>query len=149
MREVAKAMRVLVPVVLGLIVMPVLALAAPSAVSVTGTLEYVGPGTYRFDYTIENTDVQPALAGFIVFFDSDGLARADYVSHTAPAGWEEVFVLPEDPEGYWNVEWDEMAGTNRILPGETLGGFSVTFTWNDANSLPGYQFFEAWNGEAH
>ena len=123
-------------------------------VNVTATLEYLGgvPGnqTFRFDYTVENVDIQPAAAGFIVFFDADNVDRADFVSFTAPSGWEEVSVYPETPpDAFWNVEWDELFGTNRILPGTSLGGFSVTFTWKDPIALPGSQFFEAWNGEAH
>jgi len=146
-------MRVLVPVFLGLLLLPALVTAGPSAVNVTGTFSYLGgpPGNqiYRFDYAVENIDVQPALAGLVVFFDSDGGNRADFVSYVAPAGWEDVFVVPEGPDGSWNIEWDELYGTNRVLPGEILEGFSVTFTWNDPNTLPGSQFFEAWNGEAH
>jgi hypothetical protein len=146
-------MRVVVPVFLGLLLLPALVAAGPSAVNATGTLNYLGgsPGnqTYRFDYALENIDVQPALAGFIVFFDNDGGNRSDFVSYEAPAGWEDVFVVPEGPDGSWNIEWDELYGTNRILPGEILEGFSVTFTWNDPNSQPNSQFFEAWNGEAH
>jgi len=153
MRKCVSAMRVVVPVFLGLLLLPALVAAGPSAVNATGTLNYLGgsPGnqTYRFDYALENIDVQPALAGFIVFFDNDGGNRSDFVSYEAPAGWEDVFVVPEGPDGSWNIEWDELYGTNRILPGEILEGFSVTFTWNDPNSQPNSQFFEAWNGEAH
>ena len=153
MRKCVSAMRVVVPVFLGLLLLPALVAAGPSAVNATGTLNYLGgsPGnqTYRFDYALENIDVQPALAGFVVFFDNDGGNRSDFVSYEAPAGWEDVFVVPEGPDGSWNIEWDELYGTNRILPGEILEGFSVTFTWNDPNSQPNSQFFEAWNGEAH
>jgi hypothetical protein len=154
MRERASAIGVVLPVFLGLLLLPAFALASPSVVNVTATLNYLGgpPGnqTFRFDYTVENVDIEPAAAGFIVFFDADNVDCADFVSYAAPAGWEEVSVFPETPpDAYWNVEWDELYGTNRILPGTSLGGFSVTFTWKDANALPGSQFFEAWNGEAH
>lgn len=145
------AMRLALPIFV--LLLPAMALAAPSVVNVTATLDFLGgsPGNqvYRFNYSVENLDVQPALAGFIVFFDSDGLGRSDFVEYTYPAGWEDIFVFPEGPDGAWNVEWDEIFGTNRILPGGTLDGFSVTFTWNDPTSLPGPQHFEAWNGEAH
>lgn len=136
-----------------LLFLPASAQAAPSAVNVTATLSYLSgpPGSqvFRFDYSITNLDVTPNLAGFIVFFDSDGLNRADFVEYATPYSWDDVFVFPEGPDHAWNVEWDELAGLNRIEPGSTLGGFSVTFTWNDPNCLPGCQFFEAWNGEAH
>jgi len=103
MRKCVSAMRVVVPVFLGLLLLPALVAAGPSAVNATGTLNYLGgsPGnqTYRFDYALENIDVQPALAGFIVFFDNDGGNRSDFVSYEAPAGWEDVFVVPEGPDG--------------------------------------------------
>ena len=151
MNRTANVFRFALPALL--LLLPVMALAMPSAVNVTATLNYLSgpPGSqvFRFDYSITNLDVQPNLAGFIVFFDSDGLNRADFVEYGAPYSWDDVFVFPEGPDHAWNVEWDELAGLNRIEPGATLGGFSVTFTWNDPNSFPGPQFFEAWNGEAH
>ncbi|MCX5800003.1 MAG: T9SS type A sorting domain-containing protein [Candidatus Eisenbacteria bacterium] len=153
MRACANVFCVVLSVFLGILLLPTLVAASPSVVNATAALNYVGgePGnqTYRLDYTVENVDVQPSLSGFVVFFDSDGLNRSDFVSYEAPAGWEDVFVTPEAPDGSWNLEWDELYGTNRILPGGTLGGFSITFTWNDPNSLPSVQFFEAWNGDAH
>ena len=153
MRGCASVIPVLVPVFLGLLLLPALVAAGPSLVNVTATLNYLGgtPGnqTFRFDYSVENVGVEPSLAGFIVFFDNDALNRTDFVSYTVPAGWEEVFVTPEAPGGSWNCEWDELFGTNRILPGEILEGFSITFTWNDPNALPSSQFFEAWNGVVH
>jgi hypothetical protein len=147
-------MRVVVPVIVGLFLLPALAAAGPSVVNVTATLNYVeglpGNQTFRLDYTVENIDVPPTLAGFIVFFNTDNVDRAQLVSYTAPAGWESVFVTPEEPpDAFWNVQWDELNQTNRIVPGQSLGGFSITFTWTDSTSLPSAQFFEAWNHDAH
>jgi len=151
MNRTAKVSLVVLPILL--LLLPALAVAMPSAVTVDGTLNYVSgpPGSqvFRFDYSITNLDVQPNLSGFIVFFDSDGLNRADFMEYTTPYSWDDVFVFPEGGDHAWNIEWDEIAGLNRIEPGSTLGGFSVTFLWSDPNSLPGPQYFEAWNGEAH
>ena len=151
MSRTAIAFRFALPALL--LLLPTMAMAMPSAVSVTATLNYVSgpPGSqvFRFDYSITNADVTPNLGGFIVFFDSDGLNRTDFVEYATPYSWDDVFVFPEGADHAWNVEWDELAGVNRIEPGSTLGGFSVTFLWNDPTCLPGPQFFEAWNGEAH
>ena len=151
MSRTANAFRFALPMLL--LLLPAMVAAMPSAVNVTATLNYVSgsPGSQvlRFDYSITNLDVEPNLAGFIVFFDSDSLDRADFVAYGSPYSWDDVFVFPEGADHAWNVEWDELAGENRIEPGGTLGGFSVTFLWKDPNSLPGPQFFEAWNGEAH
>ena len=152
LNRTANVSRFALPIVL--LLLPAMALAIPSVVNVTATLNYLGgpPGnqTFRFDYAVANLDVQPALAGFIVFFDSDGVDRAGVVEYAAPSSWDDVFVFEEGPTYHaWNVEWNDTPGVNRILPGGTLGGFSVTFTWTDPNSLPGPQLFEAWNGVTH
>ncbi|UCF79685.1 MAG: T9SS type A sorting domain-containing protein, partial [Candidatus Eiseniibacteriota bacterium] len=153
MRKCAIAALASVPVLLGLFLLPAVATAGPGpdAAKVTANLEYLGgpPGSqlYRFDYTVENVSVEPDLAGWIVFFDSDGLARSDYDSHSWPTGWDDTFVLPEAPDGSWNVEWNTFG--NSIPIGGSLGGFSVTFVWNDPYSVPNVQYFEVWNGGAH
>jgi hypothetical protein len=153
MKERAIGMRLLPPLLLGLFLVSGVAFAGPGPqpANVTANLEYLGgsPGSqvYRFDYTIENVCVEPDLAGWIIFFDSDGLARSDYDSHAWPTGWDDTFVLPEAPDGSWNVEWNTF--DNAIPVGGSLSGFSVTFIWNDPYSLPGVQYFEVWDGGAH
>ncbi len=152
MRVLANVACLCLVLVFGLSLLPQPAVAGPAAATVTASLVYVeGPienRTFRFDYTITNNSLEPSIGGFIIFFDADGLNRADFVSYTAPSYWEDVFVTPEGPDGSWNVEWDELSGMDRILPGESHNGFSVTFTWNDPYSYPGVQQFEVWNGEA-
>lgn len=139
--------------VLGILAVPKISLAGPIDAGVTGTLTYIDgpPGnmTYRFDYTVDNFSLEPYIWGFVVFFDKDG-DLTDLVSYASPAGWEDVFVYPE-PEGGgpWSIEWDGGAEhPNPIYPGESLGGFSVTFIWKDLATSPGPQEFEVWNGHA-
>jgi len=152
MRAFANVACLCLVLVLGLSLLPQPAVAGPAAATVTASLVYVGGPlenrTFRFDYTVTNNSLEPSIGGFIIFFDADGLNRADFVSYTAPTYWEDVFVTPEGPDGSWNVEWDELTGVDRILPGDSHNGFSVTFTWNDPYSYPGSQGFEVWNGEA-
>ncbi len=149
MRHFAKALSL----VLGLFLIVGVAAADSPPAAVTAYLTYVegppGNETYTFAYTIENFSLTPSISGFVVHFDDDGLNRSDFISYTNPTGWDDVFVTPESGSGSWSVEWDELFGTNRILPGETKNGFSVTFTWNDSLSTPGPQGFEAWNGSAY
>jgi len=153
MRKSAIGVRFLLLLLLGLFLVPAGASAGPGPqpANVVANLEYLGgpPGSqvYRFDYEVENLCVEPDLAGWIIFFDSDGLARSDYDSHGWPTGWDDVFVLPEAPDGSWNVEWNTF--DNAIPVGGSLGGFSVTFVWNDPYSIPDVQYFEVWNGGAH
>ncbi len=153
MRKSAIGPRLLLPLLLGLFLIPTVASAGPGpqAADVTANLEYLGgpPGSqvYRFDYTIENVSVEPDLAGWVIFFDTDGQARSDFQSYAYPPGWDDVFVLPEAPDGSWNVEWNTF--DSAIPVGGSLDGFSVTFVWNDPYSIPGTQYFEVWNGGAH
>jgi hypothetical protein len=144
-------MHLVVPLLLGLFLVPVVATAGPQPANIVATLEYVGgpPGAqiYRFDYSVENVSISPDLAGLILFFDADGLARSDFQSVSYPPDWDDVFVTPEAPDGSWNVEWNTFGAG--IPMGGTLDGFSVTFVWNDPYSIPGAQGYEAWNGGAH
>ncbi len=153
MRALANAACLCLVLVLGLSLLPQPAVAGPEAATVTASLVYVGGPlenrTFRFDYTVTNNTIEPSISGFIIFFDADGQNRADFVSYAAPVYWEDVFVTPEGPDGSWNVEWDELTGVDRIEPGESHNGFSVTFTWNDPFSYPGSQEFEVWNGGAY
>ncbi|MFH0777136.1 MAG: hypothetical protein V2A71_00760 [Candidatus Eisenbacteria bacterium] len=150
MRGFAKVSVAALLLVLGVVVASSVALSDTPAVEVTARLYYLGgsPGNemYRFDYTVDNISLEPAVAGFIVFFDQEGFNYTDYVSHSYPEGWEENFVTPEGPDGSWNVEWDELSGLYRILPGEAKNAFSVVFMWYNPTAPPGPQHFEAWNG---
>ncbi|UCF77875.1 MAG: hypothetical protein JSW03_07105 [Candidatus Eiseniibacteriota bacterium] len=153
MRHFAKATGLLLPLLVGLFLMTGVVFAAPPEATVTAYLTYLSgpPGnkTYLFEYTIENISLTPSISGFVIHFDDDGLDRSDFVSYEYPEGWDDVFVTPEAPDGSWAVEWNELFGTNRILPGETKNGFSVTFIWNDPEATPGPQEFEVWNGGAY
>ena len=153
MRHFAKATYLLFALCLGLFLVPGVAPAGPPEALVTGYLTYLegppGNETFLFEYTIENVSLEPSISGFVIHFDDDGLARSDFVSYTYPTAWDDVFVTPEAGNGAWAVEWNEPYGTNRILPGETKNGFSVTFIWNDGDATPGSQGFEVWNGGAY
>jgi hypothetical protein len=153
MRHFAKVTSLVLPLLLGLFLLPGLGQADSPPATVTAYLTYLegppGNATYLFEYTIENISLTPNISGFVIHFDADGLDRSDFVSYTYPSGWDDVFVTPEAPNGSWAVEWDELMGTNRIDPGESLNGFSVTFVWNDPVATPGPQGFEVWDGGAY
>jgi len=126
----------------------------------TGTLNYVGglPGNeiYRYDYTLENVAVTPAIQTLLVFFDSDPATQAfdggddaDFQSATGPTpDWEVTPIEPTDPDA-WYVEFANFSSLG-ITPGNTLGGFSIEFVWKNTDTFPPCtQFFEAINGYAH
>jgi len=153
MRELAKATYFFLPLLVGLFFLPSVVSAEDPQANVTGYLTYLegppGDKTYLFEYVVENVSLEPNISGFVIHFDDDGLNRSDYISQTYPEGWDDVFVTPEGPGGAWSVEWNELGGTHRIDPGESLNGFSVTFKWYDTEATPGPQQFEVWNGEAY
>jgi len=152
MKHFAKAACLLL--VFGILAIPQIACGGPIDAGVTATLTYIdgppGNATYRFDYTVDNFSLEPYIWGFVVFFNEDFQDFSDFVSYAWPTGWEDVFVLPEPPEGGpWSVEWDGgYEHPNPIYPGESLEGFSVTFIWTDFETVPGPQSFEVWNGHA-
>jgi hypothetical protein len=123
--------------------------------SVEAVLTYVGgePGsqTYRYDFTVRNISVLPAIQTVLIFFDSDPVTgdfsgdKADFVELTTPTNWEGTAFVDPDPSP-WYVEFATYSGPSRVFPAQTKGGFSVTLTWKDPYTVPGQRFFEAMNG---
>jgi hypothetical protein len=123
--------------------------------SIEATLVFLGgePGNemYRYDFHVRNISVPPAVQTVLVFFDSDPETgefqgdQSDFVEIQSPANWEGYAWVDPDPSP-WFVEWMTFSGPDRIFPGETKSGFSVTFVWKDPATTPGSRFFEAMNG---
>jgi hypothetical protein len=123
--------------------------------SITSTLVYMGgePGNqmYRYEFKIRNIAVQPAIQTVLVFFDSDPVTgeflgdKSDFAEIQSPENWEGTTFVDPDPSP-WFIEWQTFSGPDRIFPGETKLGFSVTFVWKDPETTPGRRFFEAMNG---
>jgi len=141
-------------------------LASAQDASLDATLTYLGPGPgstsiYRYDYSLTNNSITPDVLELLVFFDSDPDSGIVFLgdntdfnntsgfsgSASGPSGWTaDVF---EDPDpNPWVVDFFNGSGSNPVLPGQTLSGFSVTFLWKGAGT-PGDQFFEALDGYAH
>jgi hypothetical protein len=123
--------------------------------SVDAALTYLGgePGNqiYRYDFTVWNINVPPAIQTVLIFFDSDPFTgefmgdKADFVELDAPTNWEGTAWVDPDPSP-WYVEYVTYSGPSRIFPGTAKTGFSVTMVWKDPYSVPGQRFFEAMNG---
>ncbi|MFZ1946933.1 MAG: FlgD immunoglobulin-like domain containing protein [bacterium] len=128
--------------------------AIPEA-SVEAVLTYLGgePGsqTYRYDFTVRNISVLPAIQTVLIFFDSDPVTgdftgdKADFIELSAPTNWEGTAFVDPDPSP-WYVEFATYSGPSRIFPAQSKSDFSVTLTWKDAYAVPGQRFFEAMNG---
>ena len=123
--------------------------------SVDAVLTYLGgdPGnqTYRYDFTVRNVSVLPAIQTVLIFFDSNPETgeftgdKADFVELAAPVNWEGTAWVDPDPSP-WYVEYATYSGPSRIFPAQSKEGFSVTIVWKDPYTVPGQRFFEAMNG---
>jgi hypothetical protein len=126
--------------------------------SIEATLVFMGgePGNevYRYDFHVRNISIQPAVQTVLVFFDSDPVTgeflgdKSDLVEIQSPPNWESYGWVDPDPAP-WFVEWQTFSGPDRIFPGQTKVGFSVTFVWKDPETTPGQRFFEAMNGAVY
>ncbi|MFH1220001.1 MAG: SdrD B-like domain-containing protein [Candidatus Eisenbacteria bacterium] len=126
--------------------------------SVDAVLTYLGgdPGNqiYRYDFTVRNISVLPAVQTVLIFFDSNPYSgeftgdKADFVDLTAPINWEGTAFVDPDPSP-WYVEFATYSGPSRIFPAQSKDGFSVTMIWKDPYTVPGQRFFEAMNGAVY
>ncbi len=141
---------------------PVARAAADSAFGVNAKLTLLGnlgpngEQRYRFDYTVSNLAIDPEVGAFHVFFNSDPVTqlpsgdKATLVSYGSPLGWESVSVFEKNAAGQWSINWDwDYASGLDVVPGTSLGGFSVIFDWSDPSVLPQVQLTQARNGSAH
>jgi hypothetical protein len=146
------ALMVLVPAVAG-----AQAVLAPNAhLTSLGTVG--GVQRYRYDYKLVNQVDDYGLTLFRVFFNSvatDPFAPsgdyATYVSHTAPTGWNDVYVLEKNAFGQWYIEWNYEYNPppDPLALGDSLEGFSVVFDWTGPDLLPSFQHVQASNGQAY
>lgn len=123
--------------------------------SVDAVLTYLGgdPGSqiYRYDFTVRNVSVLPAIQTVLIFFDSNPETgeftgdKTDFVELAAPTNWEGTAWVDPDPSP-WYVEYATYSGPSRIFPAQSKEGFSVTIVWKDPYTVPGQRFFEAMNG---
>lgn len=138
-----------------LVLVPTAAMALP-AVSVSYALTPLGSDNYRVDYTLDNLGEPGGINELLMFFNSSDTPGADYapLAIPEPAGWTHTglgAVIPPDPGHYaWAIDWfDADPSDPGVLPGSSLGGFSVAFHWSDPQVPPGSQFFEAFGTAPH
>jgi len=110
-----------------------------SATVIDYTLDSLGGNSYQYNYTINNDTLGSDLDQFSVFFDLslyESLAVA-----VSPADWDSIVFQP-DPLIPDDGLFDTLALGVPVAPGDTLGGFSVSFNWLGGTSGPGDQYFE-------
>jgi len=112
----------------------------------------VGGNLWRYDYEIQNLGLSPYVSWMTVFVDDDNVDHSDYASlpgALAPADWTVTVTEPTIPipgfDNPWRVHYEIAHVAGAILPGESLGGFSLSFTWKE-DYLPGPQSFQIGDG---
>lgn len=101
------------------------------------TVTSLGGGTWRYDYTINNSGAVPAFDELTIFFDVNAYELLD--SPTAPAGWDPLLIQPDTgipAAGFFDVI--HLGGP--LASGAQVSGFSVTFNFLGAGT-PGTQPF--------
>lgn len=108
------------------------------AVEVRYTVESISASDWRYNYTLDNDSLSVDIEEFTIYFD-----RALYTNlavDITPADWDSLVVQPDNgipANGYF----DSLALVEGIKPGDTLSGFSVSFTYLGLTA-PGSQPFE-------
>ncbi len=101
------------------------------------------PGTnlWRYEYELCNAGFSSGVRELDVFFNSDNVLCATYVSAEQPASWTATPVGPFAPDNNWRIRFRTLVTDARISMG-TCGNFAVVFTWT-CDSLPGQQNYDA------
>jgi len=119
----------------------VFALAGPTqagATSVSYDVQNLGGATWEYTYTVANDTLGADIEELTVWFD---LGLYDNLTPTVtPSDWDPLAINP-DPgipdDGYYDV----LALAAGIAPGDSLGGFGVSFDYLGTGT-PGSQLFE-------
>jgi hypothetical protein len=112
-----------------------------SATEIRYTTTDLGSGRWKYDYEVTNINLGGSgIEELTIWFDFelyDGLAGGRSPWYPGPTVWQPDAGLLLD--GGYNARNREWGGG--IRPGETLGGFAVTFDWL-GTGVPGSQYYE-------
>jgi len=102
------------------------------------------PGTnlWRYTYELCNIGFTTALYELNVFFNSNNVPCATFVSSTQPTSWTGTLVGPFAPDFNWRLRFRTLLSSARVAQGTCKDTYSVDFTWVCPN-LPGAQNFDA------
>jgi hypothetical protein len=110
------------------------------ATIITYDLADLGGDRWQYTYSVTNDSLISPIDEFTIYFDLGSFENL--IIGSAPADWDPLVIQP-DPEPDFEADgyYDALTVAAGILPGATLGGFSVSFSWLDSG-IPGSQFFE-------
>jgi hypothetical protein len=104
-------------------------------------LEAMNGETWRYNYYVTNDTLDAPIEEFSIWFDWS--LFGDLGFSLAPAGWDPIAIQPDVNLPHDGL-YDALALGGGLLPGSTLGGFSLQFTWLGAGT-PGSQAFDILN----
>jgi hypothetical protein len=141
--SIRKAILLIVPVIVSLGLIP-----NARADGISYTLSNLGSGNWAYSYTITNTAEASGLYVFDIYFPSvSSTAAFNYSNITATANpdstnWSTTVFPPSAPN--LGGIYDAFALNTPIALGQSLGGFTVSFTYSGTAPL-GAQGFEIYN----
>lgn len=115
---------------------------AASAIVVEYEVSDLGSSVYQYDYRITNDDMVQGIEEFAIFFDSS--LYSDLAVTGTAVGWDSVVYQP-DPSLPDDGLLDGLSMVGGLRLGESIDGFSVSFTWLGGALLPATQFFTVYD----
>ncbi len=113
-------------------------------INVVYSVENLSDVQWRYHYEISNNGLDAGIRQFTVWFDHAKYASIQIASDSAlEASWDQLVWQPNETLKS-SGGFDALAISTPIEVGETITGFSVSFTWN-GQDIPGRQFFEIVN----
>lgn len=111
-----------------------------NATTINYELNSLGGSSWEYAYSVHNDTLSQDIEEFTIFFDYGLYSNLSVTG--APIDWDPIVVEPQEILGFPESGfYDALALSFGIAPGETLGGFSVSFDWLGAGT-PGSQYFE-------
>lgn len=118
-----------------------MAIAAPCvghSTSISYDVQSLGSTTWEYTYTVANDTLGADIEEFTIWFDL--ALYGNLVATATPADWDPLVIQP-DPGIPDDGFYDALALVAGIAPGDSLGGFSVSFDYLGSGT-PGAQLFE-------
>jgi len=125
----------------GLAIACAMAIAAPGvghATSISYDVSSLGGTGWEYTYTVANDTLGADIEEFTIWFDL--ALYGNLVATATPADWDPLVIQP-DPGLPDDGFYDALALVAGIAPGDSLGGFSVSFDYL-GRGTPGAQLFE-------
>lgn len=114
-----------------------------NATTINYELNDLGGSNWEYVYSVYNDTLFQDIEEFTIFFDYGLYSNLSVTG--APIDWDPIVVEPQEILGFPESGfYDALALSFGVVPGDSFGGFSVSFDWLGADA-PGPQYFEIIN----